>query len=174
MGNNQTQTNNTNNVNKVNSSYSGVKNSVQQPIVNHTSQDYTNHNIPKMGEEYVKNNVIIPNQVNINNNINYNIQKPKRQYIGRVTTNDLISSFNANCIDNFYLNREKFNLAIKKLLYHLNLPTLACTHLVDKLYDIVDESGDGRISLDEFVGGMSKVLSDPEFSKKCKKIFIKK
>lgn len=166
MGNNQTQNSVNNNSNKINSSYVGVqKNSNQIPQNNNQNQsDYTSPVVQKMGEEYVKVNVLHQgNQLN-----NNKLLQPKRQFVGRVTTNDLISAFNANCIDNFYLNREKFNLAIKKLLYHLNLPTIACTHLTDKLYDIVDESGDGRISIDEFVGGMSKVLSDPEFSKRRK------
>ena len=100
--------------------------------------------------------------------ISLNSTKQRRQYIGKVTTTDLITAFKSNCIDNFYLERERFNLAVKKLFYNLNLPTIAFTHLNDKLYDMVDESGDGRIQIEEFVGGMSKVLGDDEFSKRCK------
>ena len=52
----------------------------------------------------------------------------------------------------------------------MNLPTIAFTYLTERLYDIVDESNDGRISQDEFIDGMRKVLADNELRRRCKKI----
>lgn len=95
------------------------------------------------------------------------INNPQKRFVGRVTNQDLIACFNSSCIDNLYLNKERFNLSIKKLLYNMNLPTIANTYLADRLYDLVDNSGDGRISIDEYIEGMSKVLSDGEF---CRRI----
>lgn len=168
MGNSQPYNNNNNN--KQSNNASKTYNNPYQ--VNNTNPNTTSNIIPPHNNNTNNLNVIrqgysdnLKNNIATNNN-NYLI--PKKNYIGKITTNDLITAFNANSIDNFYLNREKFNSAIKLLLNNLNLPTIAYTHLTDKLYDIMDDSGDGRIQLDEFVIGMSKALSDSEFSKKRK------
>lgn len=84
----------------------------------------------------------------------------------------MISAFDSNSIDNLYLNKEKFNSAIKNLFYRFNLPTIAFTFLTDRLYEVVDESNDGKIQKDEFIEGMSKVLADYELRRKCKYIIF--
>lgn len=89
-----------------------------------------------------------------------------KNYIGRISTNDLINVFKIHAIDNFYLNKEKFNLSIKQILSNLNVPAIAYTFLSDRLYELVDESGDGRISEKEFVEGMTKVLSNNDIRKR--------
>lgn len=48
----------------------------------------------------------------------------------------------------------------------MNLPTISYTYLTERLYDIVDESNDGRISEDEFIEGMKKVLADNELRRR--------
>jgi|JI10StandDraft_1071094.scaffolds.fasta_scaffold757570_2 hypothetical protein len=121
-------------------------------LLNYNNNHNNNQVYKKIGDDLVK-------KTNIVSNINY---------IAKITTFDLNKCFHSNAIDNSYLNKECFNKSIKLLLGHLNLPSIAYTHLSDKLFDMVDTSGDGRISKDEFLRGMTVVLGDNENGKKCK------
>lgn len=123
---------------------------------------YIKENNLNIGKEFVKSTDNMQGGIILNQNLN------QRKYIGRITTNELIAAFNSNAIDNFYLNKDKFNEAIRILLHKISLPTIAFTHLTDKLYDMIDVSGDGRISCDEFVNGMAGVLGNEENCKKRK------
>ena len=53
-----------------------------------------------------------------------------------------------------------------------NIPSLHHTFLSERLYDMLDESGDGKIQEDEFLVGMKRVLTDKMFRMKCSKILI--
>ena len=44
------------------------------------------------------------------------------------------------------------------------------TYLSEKIFYLIDDSGDGKIQEDEFVPGLSNVLSDRNFRIKCKTI----
>jgi hypothetical protein len=55
-------------------------------------------------------------------------------------------------------------------LLNFNLPSLHYTYLSEKLYEMLDESGDGKIQEDEYLTGMKKVLTSKEFRMKCMKI----
>lgn len=93
----------------------------------------------------------------------------KRFYIWLgITTKDLLSVFSTHAIDNLYLNRERFNEAIKSLFSSLNLPILAHTYLTERVFDQIDDSGDGSVNKNEFMEGMTKMLTDGEFRRKGK------
>lgn len=85
-----------------------------------------------------------------------------------ITAKDLQNVFIAHAIDNLYLNRDRFNDAIKSLFSSLNLPILAHTYLTERVFDRIDFSGDGSVNQSEFMEGMAKMLSDPEFRRKGK------
>lgn len=137
-----------NNFNNTKNTINNNTNEVTLNYNNHNSISHNQQTFKKIGEDLVK-------KVNIN-------------YIAKITSFDLNKSFHSNAIDNSYLDRECFNKSIKQLLGSLNLPTLANTHLSDKLFDMVDTSGDGRISKEEFNKGMAVVLGDNEMGKRCK------
>ncbi len=158
-----------------------------QPQSSNQSQDKNR----KFNEKIVEETVIISKQLDESptKNQNQQIQNqgnqgqkilnqtfpiPQKNYVGVITMKTLTDTFNSNCIDNLYLNKVRFNEAIKRLLYNMNLPTIAFTYLTDRLYDIVDESGDGRISLNEFTDGMGRVLSDSELRKRMSFLCIMK
>jgi Ca2+-binding EF-hand superfamily protein len=50
------------------------------------------------------------------------------------------------------------------------MPLLHHTYLSEKLYQLLDESGDGKIQEDEFMNGMRNVLSSRDFRLKCKNL----
>ena len=89
-----------------------------------------------------------------------------------ITLVDLKNAFNNNSIEGKYLNKSKFNDTIMTLL-NFNTPSLHYTYLSEKLYEMLDESGDGKIQEDEYLLGMKKVLSNKEFRIRCNNIIIK-
>ncbi len=48
-------------------------------------------------------------------------------------------------------------------ILRFNIPSLHYTYLSEKLYEMLDESGDGKISEEEFFQGMKRVLTSKEF-----------
>jgi hypothetical protein len=85
-------------------------------------------------------------------------QKPKNV----ITTKILRDAFRNYCIDNNYLNRPRFNDAIESI-FRFNIPSMHYTYLSDKIYDLLDSSGDGKIQEDEFLDGFSSVLKDKNY-----------
>ena len=61
------------------------------------------------------------------------------------------------------LNKPTFNLAIGELLIQFNLPIISDSHLSNRIFDILDDSSDGRIQESEFIEGLEKVFEDEEF-----------
>ena len=107
------------------------------------------------------------NQNNQNNNQGFNkapllqrssTQRPKNT----ITTKILQDAFRNYSIDNDYLNRPRFNDAIESI-FRFNIPAMHYTYLSDKIYDLLDSSGDGKIQLDEFLEGFSAVLKDKNY-----------
>ena len=70
-------------------------------------------------------------------------------------------------IDGKYLNKSRFNDTIEKLFKNINIPSMHYTYLSDRIYDLLDESGDGKISEDEYLNGLKNVLTDKDFRTKC-------
>ena len=104
---------------------------------------------------YNNNNMNNQNQNNQNNNQGFNkapllqrssTQRPKNT----ITTKILQDAFRNYSIDNDYLNRPRFNDAIESI-FRFNIPAMHYTYLSDKIYDLLDSSGDGKIQLDEFL-----------------------
>ena len=113
------------------------------------------------------NNNNMNNQNNQNNNQGFNkapllqrssTQRPKNT----ITTKILQDAFRNYSIDNDYLNRPRFNDAIESI-FRFNIPAMHYTYLSDKIYDLLDSSGDGKIQLDEFLEGFSAVLKDKNY-----------
>jgi len=115
------------------------------------------------------NNNSNPNpQNNFNNNQNnQGIAKLQRSMTQRqknvITTKILRDAFRNYCIDNDYLNRPRFNDAIESIFRLFNIPLMHYTYLSDKMYDLLDSSGDGKIQEDEFLDGFSTVLKDRNY-----------
>ena len=110
------------------------------------------------------------NNQNSNNNNNNNNQKQpavlQRSQTQRrknvITTKILCDAFRNYCIDNDYLNRPRFNDAIESI-FRFNIPEMHYTYLSDKIYVLLDSSGDGKIQEDEFLVGFGTVLKDRNY-----------
>ena len=79
-----------------------------------------------------------------------------------VTLKMLKDAFRNYSIDGSYLNRPRFNDAIESI-FRFNIPEMHYTHLCNKIYDLLDSSGDGKIQEDEFLEGLGRVLKDRNF-----------
>jgi len=118
----------------------------------------SNATIPKKKEEkqIVKENNNPPPKPALNRSMT---TAPKKNL---VTLKMLKDAFKTYCIDNDYLNRPRFNDAIESI-FRFNIPEMHYTYLSDKIYDLMDSSGDGKIQEDEFLDGFGKVLKDRNF-----------
>ena len=111
-------------------------------------------------------------QQNMNNNNNQNNQgfgknpllqrSMTQRQKNTITTKILKDAFRNYCIDNDYLNRPRFNDAIESI-FRFNIPLMHYTYLSDKIYDLLDSSGDGKIQEDEFLDGFTTVLKDKNY-----------
>ena len=79
-----------------------------------------------------------------------------------ITTKMLKDAFRNYSIDGSYLNRQRFNDAIESI-FRFEIPEMHYTHLSNKIYDLLDSSGDGKIQEDEFLEGFGSVLKDRNF-----------
>ena len=117
------------------------------------------------------------NNQNPQNNFNNNNNNQNNQGFGKnpllqrsmtqrqkntITTKILKDAFRNYCIDNDYLNRPRFNDAIESI-FRFNIPLMHYTYLSDKIYDLLDSSGDGKIQEDEFLDGFTAVLKDKNY-----------
>ena len=107
-----------------------------------------------------------PNNNNSNNqNANKNplYHRSMTQRRNNVITSKILSdAFRNYCIDNNYLNRPRFNDAIESI-FRFNIPEMHYTYLSDRIYDLLDSSGDGKIQEDEFLEGFGSVLKDKNY-----------
>jgi hypothetical protein len=81
----------------------------------------------------------------------------------KITRKQIIDSFNKYAINNDYLNKPLFNDAICSLFSFPDIPEIHYTFLSLRLYTLIDDSGDGKIQLDEFVENLEKVLMNKDF-----------
>ena len=111
------------------------------------------------------------NPPSLNNNNNNNnkgfgqplLQRSMTQRQKNVITKKILQdAFRNYCIDNDYLNRPRFNDAIESI-FIFNIPVMNYTYLSDKIYDLLDSSGDGKIQEDEFLDGFMAVLKDKNY-----------
>lgn len=91
---------------------------------------------------------------------------PKPKYT--ISSKMLKETFKTYAIDGKYLNKDRFDDAIESIFRFPEFPEMHYTYLSEKIYYLIDDSGDGKIQDDEFVSGLSNVLSDRGFRIKCK------
>ena len=101
------------------------------------------------------------NNQNANKNPLYHRSMTQRRN-NVITTKILSDAFRNYCIDNNYLNRPRFNDAIESI-FRFNIPEMHYTYLSDRIYDLLDSSGDGKIQEDEFLEGFGSVLKDKNY-----------
>ena len=94
--------------------------------------------------------------------------QPKYKYT--ITAKMLRDTFKTYAIDGQYLNKDRFDDAIESIFRFPDLPEMHYTYLSEKIFYLIDDSGDGKIQEDEFVPGLSNVLSDRNFRIQCKTI----
>ena len=119
-----------------------------------------------------QNNMRMPpmNPMNNNNNNNNNnnpqihraLTQKRQNTITKKMLKDAFKNYSIHDIDGSYLNRSRFNDAIESI-FRFNIPEMHYTHLCNKIYELLDNSGDGKIQEDEFLEGMEKVLKDKDF-----------
>lgn len=90
---------------------------------------------------------------------------PRPKYT--ITSKMLKETFKTYAIDGQYLNKDRFDDAIESIFRFPEFPEMHYTYLSEKIYYLIDDSGDGKIQDDEFVSGLSNVLSDRGFRNKC-------
>ena len=96
------------------------------------------------------------------------VKKPK----ATLTMNNLKDVFRFFAIDGKYLSHQRFDDTIEKLFSRIDIPSMHYTYLSERIYFLLDVSRDCKISEDEFMNGMQKVLTDKEFRLKCNIFFI--
>ncbi len=79
-----------------------------------------------------------------------------------VTSQMLKDAFRNYSIDGSYLNQSRFNDAIESI-FRFPIPEMHYTFLSERIYYLLDDSGDGKIQEDEFCVGFSKVLKNQDF-----------
>ncbi len=139
-----------------------------------TQQTTTQPNPQNKGYEFVQNNNQQQNNTSnpyqYNNNPYNNPQQINTQpkYKATITYSMLIDAFKTFSIDGKYLNQARFNDTIEKLFSRIDIPSMHYTFLSERIYTLLDESRDGKISEDEYVNGMKNVIMNKEFRLKCK------
>ena len=78
-----------------------------------------------------------------------------------LTSKMLKDAFYTYAIDNSYLNKSRFNDALESL-FRFPIPEMHYTFLTEKIYYIIDDSGDEKIQEEEFMQ-LSHVLSSKEY-----------
>ena len=152
----------TNKKDDLSKSQSGPTNQRTNPYDQRANNQPMNQNSNPPPNNYMNNN---SNQNNANKGFGQNplLQRSMTQRPRNViTTKILKDAFRNYCIDNDYLNRPRFNDAIESI-FRFNIPAMHYTYLSDKIYDLLDSSGDGKIQEDEFLDGFTAVLKDKNY-----------
>lgn len=85
-----------------------------------------------------------------------------RQTKNTVTAKMLKDAFRTYSIDGSYLNKPRFNDAIESI-FRFQIPEMHYTYLSEKIFNLLDDSGDGKIQEDEFLNGFSTVLKQRSY-----------
>ncbi len=113
------------------------------------------------GYEFVNNPQLQPNNTNIQ-------QIQQKRFRAVFNINDLLDAFKTYAIEGKYLNHTRFNDTIERLFSRIDIPSMHYTFLSERIYTLLDESKDGKISEEEYVNGMKNVIMNREFRLKCK------
>ncbi len=144
-----------NNINKTNTNPPHIRN---QNTFNNQSINKNQNNIfqpQNMNPEINKSNSN-PSKISV---MRTNTTANKFKY--HITTKMLKDAFFTYAIDNSYLNKTRFNDAIESL-FRFPIPEMHYTYLTEKIYYIIDDSGDDKIQEDEFMQ-LSHVLNSKEY-----------
>ena len=169
----------------------------QQYLQNYNQMvQYTNNNNnnnvyqnPSQSNPNLNTNMNMYQQQQFNNNNNNNNSPQKlnnkstmfqrtntysRKHKYTVSIKNLKDAFRNFCIDGDYLNKDRFNDAIESIFSAFKIPNMHYTYLSERIYDILDDSQDGKIQEDEFLNGFSSVLKDKDFRLKVSMLAMMK
>ena len=98
-------------------------------------------------------------------------EQPKQlvqQYKYNVTLKGLKEVFKYFAGQSDYLTKSQFNDCIQRIFNFPDIPFMHHTHLSEKIYYLLDDSGDGKIQEQEFVDGFRNVILNQDYRNKCK------
>ena len=178
-----------------------IKTNTYNPMNNNnmTNQQYL-QNYNQMVQMSNNNNNVYQNPSQSNPNLNTNIYQQQQQFNNNnnspqkinnssmfqrtntysrkhkytVSIKNLKDAFRNFCIDGDYLNKDRFNDAIESIFSAFKIPNMHYTYLSERIYDILDDSQDGKIQEDEFLNGFSSVLKDKDFRMKVSMLAMMK
>ena len=96
-------------------------------------------------------------------------QKPTKQYKYNVTLTGLKEVFKYFAGQSDYLTKSQFNDCIQRIFNFPEMPFMHHTHLSERIYYLLDDSGDGKIQETEFVDGFRNVIVDQNYRNKRKR-----
>ena len=115
-----------------------------------------------------------PQKLNNNSTIFQRTNTYSRKHKYTVSLKNLKEAFRNFSIDGDYLNKDRFNDAIESIFSAFKIPSMHYTYLSERIYDILDDSQDGKIQEDEFLNGFSSVLKDKDFRLKVSMLAMMK
>ena len=98
-------------------------------------------------------------------------EQPKQlvqQYKYNVTLKGLKEVFKYFAGQSDYLTKSQFNDCIQRIFNFPDIPFMHHTHLSEKIYYLLDDSGDGKIQEQEFVDGFRNVILNQDYRNKRK------
>ena len=95
-------------------------------------------------------------------------KQPVLQYKYNVTLKGLKEVFKYFAGQSDYLTKSQFNDCIQRIFNFPDIPFMHHTHLSEKIYYLLDDSGDGKIQEQEFVDGFRNVILNQDYRNKCK------
>ena len=131
-----------------------------------------NTNIYQQQQQFNNNNNS-PQKIN-NSSMFQRTNTYSRKHKYTVSIKNLKEAFRNFCIDGDYLNKDRFNDAIESIFSAFKIPNMHYTYLSERIYDILDDSHDGKIQEDEFLNGFSSVLKDKDFRMKVSMLAMMK
>ena len=132
-----------------------------------------NTNIYQQQQQFNNNNNNSPQKIN-NSSMFQRTNTYSRKHKYTVSIKNLKEAFRNFCIDGDYLNKDRFNDAIESIFSAFKIPNMHYTYLSERIYDILDDSQDGKIQEDEFLNGFSSVLKDKDFRLKVSMLAMMK
>ena len=124
-------------------------------------------------QQQFNNNNNSPQKIN-NSSMFQRTNTYSRKHKYTVSIKNLKEAFRNFCIDGDYLNKDRFNDAIESIFSAFKIPNMHYTYLSERIYDILDDSQDGKIQEDEFLNGFSSVLKDKDFRMKVSMLAMMK
>ena len=96
------------------------------------------------------------------------LKQPVQQYKYNVTLKGLKEVFKYFAGQSDYLTKSQFNDCIQRIFNFPDIPFMHHTNLSEKIYHLLDDSGDGKIQEEEFVEGFKNVILNQNYRNKRK------